>query len=165
MVLSSSVVARTKDGKNLHDVCDHVGSRGGTGLLHTFQYRPKSLEEPLKKVKSETGEPVLVGNHHASDMALEEPFQYGAKAGALVVDSTADVLDEGETGVLCEQACCLPPQVVGLLTRGDPGVHNIFCPSVVVWHVRFGVGQHVPEVATGRAVDRDGSFSCPFPDV
>jgi hypothetical protein len=55
----------------------------------------ESGKDEFNEVNAESTQPVFVGNHNLSDIALEDPFQKGDKFGSLVVEPAADVgIDE-----------------------------------------------------------------------
>lgn len=112
------------DGKEIFTelVCFSDGSRW---VVFNHDTRAVELEHVLDEVEGEPRESVAVGNHKRAEAALTRESKNAAQAGALPVETGADVLDDvgsRHAGVKLDESGALACEVAALLGRRDAAV-------------------------------------------
>lgn len=83
------------------------------------------LKEVFDEIEAKSRKPVSVGNHNFFEIAAERGVQNGTQAGALVVESGADVGDDFVVRIRGSEISKLPFEISTLTRRGDPPVDDL----------------------------------------
>ncbi len=85
------------------------------------------LDQPLDEFKSESGEPVPVGNHKSEFIASVKSLQYGEQSLSFPVEASGDVGDDVGVGVEFSHMDDLALEVSPLLRSTDAAIADCFC--------------------------------------
>ena len=108
-------------------ILGEFGFGAGIRLVENHDFSAVLLDQLLDEFKSESGEPVLVGDHNSEFISAVKPLQYGDESSSLPGESTGGVSDNLGSGIEFPHLGDLTLEVSPLLGGADPAVADCFC--------------------------------------